>query len=80
MAEDTVPMINDIVDEHSTLLPQPIKKPTPLPKVQISVLLLLQLAEPITSQCILPFITQVSDADNRNELLTNRAPASLSGS
>lgn len=32
---------------------------TPLPKLQIAVLLFFQLAEPITSQCIYPFINQV---------------------
>lgn len=35
------------------------KTPTPLPKLQIAVLLFFQLAEPITSQCIYPFINQV---------------------
>lgn len=59
MSENTADLTNEIVDEHSTLLAQDRKKPTPLPKLQISVLLLLQLAEPITSQCILPFISEV---------------------
>ncbi|CCM04325.1 uncharacterized protein FIBRA_06496 [Fibroporia radiculosa] len=37
---------------------------TPLPKLQIGILLLLQLAEPISSQCIYPFINQlVSELD-----------------
>ncbi|KAF7986456.1 hypothetical protein HWV62_31229 [Athelia sp. TMB] len=64
MSEDTTTIPNEIVDEHSTLLPKETKKPTPLPKLQISVLLLLQLAEPITAQCILPFITQlIRDSD-----------------
>lgn len=35
------------------------RKPTPLPKFQLLNLLLLQLAEPITSQCIYPFLNQV---------------------
>ncbi|TFY69228.1 hypothetical protein EVG20_g3234 [Dentipellis fragilis] len=35
------------------------KKRTPLPKGQMAILLLLQLAEPITSQCIMPFINQL---------------------
>ncbi|KAA1467087.1 MFS general substrate transporter [Dentipellis sp. KUC8613] len=35
------------------------KKRTPLPMGQMTILLLLQLAEPITSQCILPFINQL---------------------
>jgi hypothetical protein len=33
---------------------------TPLPKLQLSILLILQLAEPLTSQVIYPFINQVS--------------------
>ena len=32
---------------------------TPLPKLQIAILLLVQLAEPICSQCIYPFTPQV---------------------
>lgn len=36
------------------------KTPTPLPKLQLGTLLFFQLAEPITSQCIYPFINQVS--------------------
>lgn len=57
----------DTPDEQTALLsggkrapkaaPPPI---TPLPRLQIGILLLLQLAEPITSQCIYPFINQVS--------------------
>lgn len=35
------------------------KTPTPLPKGQISILMLLGLAEPITALCIYPFINQV---------------------
>ncbi|KII95734.1 hypothetical protein PLICRDRAFT_227118 [Plicaturopsis crispa FD-325 SS-3] len=48
-------------DEHTTLLEHKITKParTPLPKLQIGILLLVQLAEPITSQCIYPFINQL---------------------
>ena len=63
MSEDTTAMAYEIADEHSALLPKDKKKPTPLPKLQLSILLLLQLAEPITSQCILPFITQVKLLD-----------------
>ena len=36
------------------------RKPTPLPMGQIAILVVLQLAEPITSHCIYPFINQVS--------------------
>ncbi|KAF9219620.1 MFS general substrate transporter [Gyrodon lividus] len=35
------------------------KKPTPLPKLQIYVLMLSSLVEPIASQCIYPFINQL---------------------
>ena len=37
-----------------------VKEPTPLPKLQLGILLFFQLAEPITSQCIYPFINQAS--------------------
>ena len=48
------------LDETTALLPAKEPKPvTPLPRLQIGILLLLQLAEPITSQCIYPFINQV---------------------
>ena len=47
-------------DEDSTgEARQERKQPTPLPKLQIGVLLFYHLAEPITSQCIYPFINQV---------------------
>ena len=36
------------------------KKPTPLPKFQIAILMLLHLAEPMTSTVIFPFINQAS--------------------
>ncbi|KAF9230341.1 MFS general substrate transporter [Melanogaster broomeanus] len=48
-------------DESVPLLPSPavvIKRPTPLPKLQITILLLVSLIEPIASQCILPFINE----------------------
>ncbi|EIN04049.1 MFS general substrate transporter [Punctularia strigosozonata HHB-11173 SS5] len=35
------------------------RRPTPLPKVQMSIILLAQLAEPIMSQCIYPFINDL---------------------
>ena len=49
------------IDEETPLLPneQPKKKPTPLPWAQFSILLILQLAEPLTSQVIYPFAPQV---------------------
>lgn len=51
-----------LVDDTQPLLPAKGNKETkitPLPKLQITILLLSQLAEPITSQCIYPFINQV---------------------
>lgn len=43
------------------------KKYTPLPKLQIAICLLIQFAEPVTAQCILPFINQlVSELDITN--------------
>lgn len=35
------------------------KGPTPLPIFQVTILLVLQLAEPITATCIYPFINEV---------------------
>lgn len=60
-----------INDEREPLLPPrqledaervETKKITPIPKAQISILLLLQLAEPMTFKVIYPFINQVSSA------------------
>ena len=61
------------IDETSPLLfPDPdngissssqvktLPKKTPLPKVQFGVLILVNMAEPITAFCIFPFINQVS--------------------
>ncbi|EJD37989.1 MFS general substrate transporter [Auricularia subglabra TFB-10046 SS5] len=46
-----------------TLVEKPVpatpRRPTPLPKLQIAILLGIQLAEPISSQLILPFINQL---------------------
>lgn len=49
------------VDEETPLLPenQHKKKPTPLPWAQFAILLVLQLAEPLTSQVIYPFLPQL---------------------
>ncbi|KAH7921287.1 MFS general substrate transporter [Leucogyrophana mollusca] len=47
-------------EEVPLLPPKKIKKPrTPLPKLQIGILMALQLAEPISSMCIYPFINQL---------------------
>ena len=57
--------ITSAEDERRPLLPEgevaKRKKPTtPLPKFQIAILMLLYLAEPMTSHVIFPFINQVS--------------------
>jgi hypothetical protein len=50
------------IDEETPLLleQQNKKRQTPLPWAQFSILLVLQLAEPLTSQVIYPFLPQVS--------------------
>lgn len=52
------------VDEETPLLrsEQPKKTVTPLPWGQFSIVLFLQLAEPLTSQVIYPFAPQVRSA------------------
>ncbi|KAG6860740.1 hypothetical protein C0995_008004 [Termitomyces sp. Mi166 len=55
-----------VVDEETALLTQSHerRKPTPLPWLQISIVLLLQVTEPITSMSIYPYINQlVSELD-----------------
>ncbi|KXN84876.1 hypothetical protein AN958_12006 [Leucoagaricus sp. SymC.cos] len=58
-----------LVDEETPLLPSSVeapkkRQPSPLPKFQIAIVLLLQLCEPITSQSIYPYINQlVSELD-----------------
>ncbi|KAF9230340.1 major facilitator superfamily domain-containing protein, partial [Melanogaster broomeanus] len=50
-------------DESVPLLPAPLdvtKAPTPLPKLQITIVLLVSLMEPVAAQCILPFINEAS--------------------
>ena len=54
--------INDDETETQPLLGPDIQKncpPNPLPKLQLAVVLLLQVCEPITSQSIFPYINQV---------------------
>lgn len=60
-------------DEETALLSasperKSVKTPTPLPRLQIFILLLMQLAEPITSQCIYPFINQVRAMSSHCEM------------
>ncbi|KAF8886149.1 major facilitator superfamily domain-containing protein [Infundibulicybe gibba] len=57
---------NDTIDEETALLSpnEEQQGPTPLPKVQIAIVLLLQLCEPIMSHSIYPYINQlVSELD-----------------
>ena len=54
-----------VPDEETPLLnsnPQKQRLPTPLPKLQIAIVLLLQVCEPLTSQSIYPYINQVSSS------------------
>jgi hypothetical protein len=49
------------INEETTLLSRPERKPrTPLPKLQLSVIMLIQICEPLASQSIYPYINQVS--------------------
>ena len=55
-----------LLDEETPLLntgPQHQRSPTPLPKLQIAIVLLLQVCEPLTSQSIYPYINKVSDCE-----------------
>lgn len=47
------------VDEETPLLRSQHVKKTPLPWFQFSIVMVLQLAEPLTSQVIYPFAPQV---------------------
>lgn len=57
-------MSDTVIDEQTPLLDRKQRKATPLPKLQIAVILLLQVCEPLTSQSIYPYINQlVSELD-----------------
>ena len=64
--EDDVGSVSS--DPTEPLLPPKVKttskKVTPLPKLQIGIVLLFQLAEPISSQSIYPFINQVGSSSH----------------
>ncbi|KAJ6553625.1 major facilitator superfamily domain-containing protein [Mycena vulgaris] len=53
------------ITEETSLLSRPAKKPrTPLPKLQLSIIMLIQICEPLASQSIYPYINQlVSELD-----------------
>ncbi|KAJ7433729.1 major facilitator superfamily domain-containing protein [Mycena latifolia] len=57
--------MTDEIDEVTTLLPRPQpKRPTPIPKLQLAIIMLVQICEPLTSQSIYPYINQlVSELD-----------------
>ena len=61
--DETRPLLNDDSRKKT--------RPTPLPKLQIAIVLLLQVCEPITSQSIYPYINQVGFffPDNRELLI-----------
>ncbi|KAI0695191.1 MFS general substrate transporter [Cerioporus squamosus] len=66
VTEETRPLLADVREgrQDVTNAKTEKRKPTPLPKLQIGILMLLNLAEPITSTCIFPFINQlVSELD-----------------
>jgi len=54
--------VNDIQDNEQTPLLKKLQKPayTPLPKLQIAIVLILQICEPICSMSIYPYINEVS--------------------
>jgi hypothetical protein len=69
-----------VVDEQTALLAPQSKnqrQPTPLPWLQISIVLLLQVCEPITSQSIYPYINQVL-LSNERLLYRLRSPIFIS--
>lgn len=54
------PLLIEAADEETPLLKQKQQKaPTPLPKLQIGIVLLLQLCEPLCSMSIYPYINEV---------------------
>ncbi len=59
VSEETRPLLSDVREGRQDRDAKEKRKPTPLPKLQIGILMLLHLAEPITSNCIFPFINQV---------------------
>ncbi|RDX43402.1 MFS general substrate transporter [Lentinus brumalis] len=64
VSEETRPLLSDVREGRQDRDAKEKRKPTPLPKLQIGILMLLHLAEPITSNCIFPFINQlVSELD-----------------
>ena len=60
--QDQNPLLIEAADEETPLLLQKQKQkkaPTPLPYLQIGIVLLLQLCEPLCSMSIYPYINEV---------------------
>lgn len=57
MTDEQTPLLPNDRDEETPLLPK--KPPTALPWRQLSIILFLQLTEPLTSQVISPFTPQL---------------------
>ena len=64
---------SDMTDETSSILRKtsPKKQKTSLPKLQIGILMLVQMAEPILSMSIYPYINQVKLKASRGRLNLN---------
>ena len=64
---------SDLVDAEETrpLLGVECHKPNPLPKLQLAIVLLLQVSESITGQSISPYIKQVDYFRRSREALLN---------
>ena len=60
--DEETPLLTNDHDNNVQVL-RKRETPTPLPKIQISILMLLQLCEPILSQSIYPYINQVCSSD-----------------
>ena len=61
MTDEETPLLSSAADTRK----EPDETAAPLPKLQIGVLLLVLLSEPICSQCIYPFINQVTRHSDR---------------
>lgn len=60
-----IPLLSLAEDSIVTTSEESDNVTTPLPKLQIGILMLVLLAEPISSQCIYPFINQVTHCFGR---------------
>ncbi|KAJ6546345.1 major facilitator superfamily domain-containing protein [Mycena sp. CBHHK59/15] len=67
--------MSDVNEETALLAAAKPKSPTPLPKLQLSVIMLIQICEPLASQSIYPYINQlvseldITGGDERKESL-----------